>query len=239
MTSPQMLPDTADVRLPLPLPDTGPGAVPPLAGVVPGTDPDTVLELLGAWAAADGLTLYPHQEEALLELASGSHVVLSTPTGSGKSLVAVGAHALALAEGRRSFYTAPIKALVSEKFFALCEVFGAERVGMMTGDAGINTDAPVVCATAEVLANLALRQGRACRGGPGRDGRVPLLRRPRPGLGLAGAAHRAGRRPVPADERDAGRHAGRSPSGSRSAPASRWRWSPPPSGPSPWPSSTP
>ena len=164
MTSPQMLPETTDVRLPLPIHPSGatPGATaPPLAGVVAGTDPDTVLELLTAWAASDGLTLYPHQEEALLELASGSHVVLSTPTGSGKSLVAVGAHALALAEGRRSFYTAPIKALVSEKFFALCEVFGAERVGMMTGDAGINTDAPIVCATAEVLANLALRQGRA------------------------------------------------------------------------------
>ncbi len=152
-----------------------------------GTDPDAVLERLTAWAAATGLTLYPHQEEALLELASGAHVVLSTPTGSGKSLVAVGAHALALGEGRRTFYTAPIKALVSEKFFALCEVFGADRVGMMTGDAGINTDAPIVCATAEVLANLALRAGPGGRRRPGRHGRVPLLRRPGPGLGLAGA----------------------------------------------------
>ena len=144
---------------------TATAATAPLGDITPGMDADTVLERVTGWAASLGLTLYPHQEEALLEVAAGSNVVLSTPTGSGKSLVATGAHALALAEGRRSFYTAPIKALVSEKFFALCDVFGAERVGMMTGDAGINTDAPIVCATAEVLANLALRQGRAAEVG--------------------------------------------------------------------------
>ncbi len=105
--------------------------------------------------------LYPAQEDALLELASGSHVILSTPTGSGKSLVAVGAMFFALAQGRRTYYTAPIKALVSEKFFDLCDLFGPERVGMVTGDAAVNPDAPVVCATAEILANLALREGSA------------------------------------------------------------------------------
>jgi superfamily II RNA helicase len=85
--------------------------------------------------------------------------VLATPTGSGKSLVAVAAHFAALADGRRTFYTAPVKALVSEKFFALCATFGADRVGMLTGDAAVNASAPIICCTAEVLANMALRQG--------------------------------------------------------------------------------
>jgi len=124
-----------------------------------GAGPDEALDAFTTWVDSRGITLYPAQEEALLELVGGSHVVLSTPTGSGKSLVAVGAHFAALADGRRSVYTAPIKALVSEKFFALCEVFGAERVGMATGDASVNPDAPIICCTAEVLANRALRQG--------------------------------------------------------------------------------
>ncbi|MCU1624872.1 MAG: box helicase domain protein, partial [Frankiales bacterium] len=118
--------------------------------------PDQVLDAFTEWAP---VTLYPAQEEALLELLAGNHVVLATPTGSGKSLVALGAHLAAWSEGRQSVYTAPIKALVSEKFFALCEVFGAENVGMATGDAAVNTDAPIVCCTAEVLANRALRHG--------------------------------------------------------------------------------
>ena len=103
--------------------------------------------------------LYPAQEEALIELVSGANVVLATPTGSGKSLVATGAQYAALAAGRRSYYTAPIKALVSEKFFALCGVFGAANVGMLTGDASVNHDAPIIACTAEVLANIALREG--------------------------------------------------------------------------------
>ncbi|MEU4313669.1 DUF3516 domain-containing protein [Nocardia sp. NPDC024068] len=126
---------------------------------IPGTDADALYESFGVWAAEQGTPLYPAQDEALMELASGSHVILSTPTGSGKSLVAVGAHLFALASGRRTYYTAPIKALVSEKFFALCEVFGADRVGMVTGDAAVNPTAPIICATAEILANLALREG--------------------------------------------------------------------------------
>jgi superfamily II RNA helicase len=117
---------------------------------------DAVLDAFTAWAP---VTLYPAQEEALLALLSGEHVVLATPTGSGKSLVAVGAHLAAMSEGRRSVYTAPIKALVSEKFFALCDVFGADSVGMATGDASVNVDAPILCCTAEVLANAALRHG--------------------------------------------------------------------------------
>jgi superfamily II RNA helicase len=121
--------------------------------------PDALFDAFNRWAEEQGLTLYPAQEDALIEVFSGSNVILSTPTGSGKSLVAVGAHFAALAQGRRSFYTAPIKALVSEKFFSLIDTFGADRVGMMTGDAAVNPGAPIICCTAEILANLALRSG--------------------------------------------------------------------------------
>lgn len=126
---------------------------------VPDVDADWLYETFGEWTAGQGLTLYPAQEEALLELMTGANVILATPTGSGKSMVALGAHFAALNRGERSYYTAPIKALVSEKFFALCEVFGADKVGMVTGDAAVNPNAPIICATAEILANLALREG--------------------------------------------------------------------------------
>jgi hypothetical protein len=135
--------------------------IPALADAVASADADDALTGFVTWVSSTGLELYPAQEEALLEVFAGSHVVLNTPTGSGKSLVALGAHVAALAAGRRSFYTAPVKALVSEKFFALCDLLGAANVGMLTGDASINRDAPVVCATAEVVANLALREGEA------------------------------------------------------------------------------
>lgn len=124
----------------------------------PGTE-DAAHEAFTQWVEDRGITLYPAQEEAVLELVAGSNVVLATPTGSGKSLVATGAMAAALSRGDCSVYTAPIKALVSEKFFDLCEVFGAENVGMVTGDAAVNADAPIIAATAEVLANMALREG--------------------------------------------------------------------------------
>ncbi|HEY4220320.1 MAG TPA: DUF3516 domain-containing protein, partial [Myxococcota bacterium] len=125
----------------------------PPAGTV---DSDVILNAFLECVNDKGLSLYPAQEEALLELLAGKHVVLSTPTGSGKSLVALGLHFKAMSEGKTSVYTAPIKALVSEKFFSLCEDFGAAYVGMMTGDATINRDAPILCCTAEILSKLAL-----------------------------------------------------------------------------------
>src|SRR3954463_3891543 len=122
-------------------------------------DPDAVFDAFSEWVGERGITLYPAQEEALIEVVSGANVILNTPTGSGKSLVAAGAHFAALAKDEVTFYTAPIKALVSEKFFDLIAMFGSENVGMMTGDASVNADAPIICCTAEVLASIALRDG--------------------------------------------------------------------------------
>jgi hypothetical protein len=132
-----------------------------LASPIGRLSADEILDRFVTWSSDRGLVPYPAQEEAFLELLAGKHVVLATPTGSGKSLVATLLHFKAMCEGRRSFYTSPVKALVSEKFFALCADFGAENVGMLTGDASINSAAPIVCCTAEVLANMALRQGIA------------------------------------------------------------------------------
>ncbi|KRA27254.1 MULTISPECIES: DEAD/DEAH box helicase [unclassified Nocardioides] len=154
---------------------------------------DAAYDRILAYAEGQGLTLYPHQEEALLSLLSGENVILATPTGSGKSLVAMGAAMAALADDRVTFYTAPIKALVSEKFFDLVEIFGAADVGMLTGDVSVNADAPIICCTAEVLANIALREGEAADvgmvvmdefhfyGEPGRGWawQVPLIELPR------------------------------------------------------------
>ena len=142
--------------------EPGPSLGRALERLTSSTDPPGPDDVFGAfvdWTAEQGITLYPAQEEALIEVVSGANVILGTPTGSGKSLVALGAHLSALAAGGRTFYTAPIKALVSEKFFALCDVLGPERVGMLTGDASVNAGARLVCCTAEVLANIALREG--------------------------------------------------------------------------------
>ncbi|HWK76679.1 DEAD/DEAH box helicase [Microbacterium sp.] len=124
-----------------------------------GSDADAVYTAFVEWAESTGIQLYPAQDEAVIEIVSGNNLILSTPTGTGKSLVAIGAHFAALVDGRRGYYTAPIKALVSEKFFALVDIFGPENVGMITGDSSVNADAPIICCTAEILANLALRQG--------------------------------------------------------------------------------
>lgn len=127
----------------------------------PPLDAETALERYLDWCAGRGMELWPHQEEALLDLAAGDHVILGTPTGSGKSMVALGLAYMTICQHRRAYYTAPIKALVSEKFFDLVEVLGRDNVGMITGDTHINTDAPVICCTEEILANQALREGAA------------------------------------------------------------------------------
>ncbi len=137
----------------------------PLPSLLPDTtaggavDADLLLDTFLGHVSDLGLDLYPAQEEAILEIFEGHNVILNTPTGSGKSLVALAGHFAALAQGRRSWYTAPVKALVSEKFFALRHDLGEENVGMITGDASVNPDAPVICCTAEILANTALRLG--------------------------------------------------------------------------------
>src|SRR3982074_802949 len=136
-----------------------PSITAPLAPLPGSASSDAVLDRFLAVMAARGLDLYPEQEEAILELFGGRNVILNTPTGSGKSLVAAAFHFKALCAGERSIYTCPIKALVNEKFLALCRDFGPENVGMMTGDASVNPRAPVLCCTAEILANIALARG--------------------------------------------------------------------------------
>ncbi|MGZ0707420.1 DEAD/DEAH box helicase [Coraliomargarita sp. W4R53] len=131
----------------------------PLKPLTNVTDPDALMEHFLEYAVAKGIELYPAQEEAILEIFSGKNVILNTPTGSGKSLVAAALHFLSASLGRQSVYTCPIKALVNEKFLSLCRDFGPENVGMMTGDASVNRSAPILCCTAEILANIALRDG--------------------------------------------------------------------------------
>ena len=150
--------------------DEGPNAPGSLGRLIPWPDDETypniaaeeALDLFLGWVESRGIELWPHQEEALLSLAAGDHLILGTPTGSGKSMVALGMCFMSVCTDRRAYYTAPIKALVSEKFFDLVELFGRENVGMITGDASINAGAPIICCTAEILANQALREGEAC-----------------------------------------------------------------------------
>ena len=123
------------------------------------TDDDALYEAFSSWASSSGCPLYRNQDESLIEILSGNHVIAATPTGSGKSMIALAAHFVSMAHGGRSYYTAPLKALVSEKFFDLVALFGAENVGMVTGDVSLNADAPIICCTAEILANQSLREG--------------------------------------------------------------------------------
>ncbi|MGZ0192242.1 MAG: DEAD/DEAH box helicase, partial [Acidimicrobiales bacterium] len=142
-----------------PAPASQPVLPPILQHLPPAPDESALLDGFTNWTIEQGIEMYPAQEEAAFELIAGSNVILNTPTGSGKSLVAIAAHFVGLGRDQRSVYTAPIKALVSEKFFDLCKQFGSERVGMITGDGSINPDAPIICCTAEILANWALRDG--------------------------------------------------------------------------------
>ena len=136
-----------------------------LDALIPADDPERVPEpeevylAFSSWAETTGRPLYPHQDEALSEILEDRHVIAATPTGSGKSMIALAAHTASLARGGRSYYTAPLKALVSEKFFELVRLFGADNVGMVTGDTSINAAAPIICCTAEILANQSLREG--------------------------------------------------------------------------------
>ncbi|MDB4691881.1 DUF3516 domain-containing protein [Verrucomicrobia bacterium] len=120
---------------------------------------ERLLEVFMDYVMELNLELYPAQEEGILELFDDNNVILNTPTGSGKSLVAMALHFKSLAQGRKSVYTSPIKALVNEKFLDLCSRFGADQVGLMTGDATVNRKAPILCCTAEILANIALHEG--------------------------------------------------------------------------------
>ncbi len=121
------------------------------------------MEQFFKWLEETGIEPYDHQEEAILELFSDKNVILNTPTGSGKSLVALAVHYRGLCTGRTTYYTVPIKALANEKFLSLCKTFGAEHVGLVTGDASVNADAPIICCTAEVVANMALREGHLAK----------------------------------------------------------------------------
>ena len=154
----------ASKPIPVDLGPNGPGS---LGCLIPWPDDETypnipaedALELFLGWVESRGMQLWDHQEEALLDIAAGDHVILGTPTGSGKSMVAVGMLFIANCTNRRAYYTAPIKALVSEKFFNLVDLLGKDNVGMITGDVVINSEAPVICCTAEILAQDALRFG--------------------------------------------------------------------------------
>src|SRR5678809_601497 len=121
---------------------------------------DELLGLFLEYVESKALQLYPAQEQAILELFEEKNVILNTPTGSGKSMVAAALHYKSIAQGKRSVYTCPVKALVNEKWLALCREFGPENVGLSTGDATVNRDAPILCCTAEILANISLREGK-------------------------------------------------------------------------------
>ena len=123
------------------------------------TGNDLLLGRFLEYVESKRLELYPAQEAAILELFEEKNVILNTPTGSGKSLVAAALQFQSLAQGKRSVYTCPIKALVNEKWLALCREFGPDNVGLSTGDATVNHEAPLLCCTAEILANIALREG--------------------------------------------------------------------------------
>src|SRR5262249_14686558 len=109
---------------------------------------------LSAFRALYDFTFDDYQFEACRALADGHGVLLAAPTGSGKTVVGEFAVHLALAQGRKCFYTTPIKALSNQKYGDLVRRYSAAKVGLLTGDNSINGDAPVVVMTTEVLRNM-------------------------------------------------------------------------------------
>ncbi len=110
--------------------------------------------MLADFASRQQFALDDFQLRACRELEEGRSVLVAAPTGSGKTVVGEFACHLALETGRKAFYTTPIKALSNQKFHDLVETYGAERVGLLTGDHSINGEAPVVVMTTEVLRNM-------------------------------------------------------------------------------------
>src|SRR5688572_2692115 len=110
--------------------------------------------LLDEFTGGLGFELDPFQRTACRALERGSGVLVCAPTGAGKTVVGEFAVHLALSQGRKCFYTTPIKALSNQKFHDLVRVHGPARVGLLTGDNAINGDAPVVVMTTEVLRNM-------------------------------------------------------------------------------------
>ena len=107
-----------------------------------------------------GFVLDPLQRSAMDALSAGESVLVAAPTGSGKTVVAEHAIELALAEGARAFYTSPIKALANQKFGDFTRRYGADDVGLLTGDNTINSHAPIVVMTTEVLRNMLYERSR-------------------------------------------------------------------------------
>ncbi|MBV8882400.1 MAG: DEAD/DEAH box helicase, partial [Chroococcidiopsidaceae cyanobacterium CP_BM_RX_35] len=94
------------------------------------------------------------QQEAIAALNAGRSVVVCAPTGAGKTLIGEYAIYRALAGGRRVFYTTPLKALSNQKLRDFRERFGYQTVGLLTGDASINRDAPILVMTTEIFRNM-------------------------------------------------------------------------------------
>ncbi|HEX5560039.1 MAG TPA: DEAD/DEAH box helicase, partial [Nocardioidaceae bacterium] len=111
-----------------------------------------------------GFELDPFQEQACKALEEGRGVLVAAPTGAGKTVVGQFAVHLALAGRRKAFYTTPIKALSNQKYAELVDLYGADRVGLLTGDTSINGDAPVVVMTTEVLRNMLYAGSSSLRG---------------------------------------------------------------------------
>ena len=176
-----------------------------------GSEPEPWLSASAAferffdWTLARGIELWPHQEDALMDLAAGDHVIVGTPTGSGKSMIALGMHFLAMCTGRRSYYTAPIKALVSEKFFNLVRCSAATTWAWSPATPASTPDAPVICCTQEILANRALREGEDADIGCVAVDEFHYYGEADRGLGVAGAAAHPQEDAVSADERHARR----------------------------------